>query len=736
MSLTSAAPENTRSITHDDPSTKIWSSYISASRTHDRNLARNWKSDMDGMLIFAGLFSASVTAFIIESYKTLSPNNDEIMISLLAQISQQLTTISNASTPTNAIFAQSNLTIPEPFTPSTSSLVCNTLWFLSLGFSLACALSATLVEQWVRNYLQAIENRPTPHERARISAFLFKGLEKFKMAALVETIPLLLHISLLLFFAGLIEFLRPVNAAISNIVLGMLVSCAILYILATLIPIFRRNCPYRTPLSGVWWNIMKGLHLLRRPNLKFGGTMAIVGTMAEAREADAIEISPERDRRDLDAMIWTLKSLREDHEFEPFVEVIPKVVAGFDYSAKILLRKLLYHDDLSVKLSHRIPRLLVTCTGGILDTVLSQKRASTCLAAIWSLSMLSMHTDSSESGSGFFFLSHKTVRFDEYTLRDIKTVKRDVSAVADYAISAAAVIGRSLLDMYLDQVAEKEQQLMALMDRGEPRGAMNDYNRSNLDEWNPDRSSVHRLKRLYLAIQILEQHLVTAGGELSSPHPFVIISTIHLEMERLMFTLAHPAKETLNVAGDVFEALHKIRAVLHQVAYCLTLEYVGSILSNHTLPYEAFITIRRLLLAIDFQFSFTLDSQQQFVAYLDDALDLDKAGGPHIPQSIINVILGLTRGVNDPTCLMKAKNIITRSMKFFSNTDEAEKILSMLNDAVPLPLTSTLDLFSSHMYSNIKLDRPPKLSEMHASAAVTAVTGVPILQPQRQYENA
>lgn len=641
--------------------------------------------------------------------------------------------MSNASTST--AFTQSNF-ISEPFVPSTSSLVCNTLWFLSLGFSLACALSATLVEQWVRNYLQATENRPTPHERARISAFLYRGLEKFKMAALVEAIPMLLHVSLLLFFAGLIEFLRPVNAAISNLILGMLILCSTLYALATLIPVFRRDCPYQTPLSGMWWNIMKGFHLLRRPDFRFGGTMAIVGTMAEAREADAIEISPERDQRDLDAMTWTLKSLREAHELEPFVEVIPKVVSGFDYSAKVLLRKLLYHDDLSVKLSHRILRLLMTCTGGILDPILSQKRASTCLAAVWSLSMLSMHTDSSESSSGTPFLSRDTLRFDEYTLQDIKTTQRDVPTVADYATSTVAVVARGLLDMHLDQVAEKEQQLMPFIKHGEGKGDAGSYLRSNPNNWHSESSSVFRLKKFYLTIQILEHYLASDEG-FSSPHPFVIISVLHSELGRLMSIVAYPPPgvDASSIAIDVLEALYKVRAVLHQVGFSLALEYVGNILGSRSIPYEAFITIRRLFFALDFRFPFNVDSQRQFVTYLDDALDSDRAGGLQIPQSITNIILGMTRGVNDPTCLVKAKNIITRSMKFFPSTDEAEKALSVLNDALPPP-TPTLDLFSSHMYSNIKLDRCSKPPEERALATAVAVADVPIIRLQRQYENA
>ncbi|KAJ7171387.1 hypothetical protein C8R46DRAFT_828099, partial [Mycena filopes] len=53
---------------------------------YDKALVESWKSDMEGMLIFAGLFSASLTAFLIESYKTLNPDQGDTAIRLLAQI--------------------------------------------------------------------------------------------------------------------------------------------------------------------------------------------------------------------------------------------------------------------------------------------------------------------------------------------------------------------------------------------------------------------------------------------------------------------------------------------------------------------------------------------------------------------------------------------------------------------------------------------------------------------------
>ncbi|KAF5384970.1 hypothetical protein D9615_001160 [Tricholomella constricta] len=712
---------------HDDPSTRIWSSYISGAEKHNRNLARSWKGDMDALLIFAGLFSASVTAFIVESYKTLSPAPEDTTNALLAQISQQLAAMSNASAAINSIaFSQGNFD-SAVFVPPTSSLVCNTLWFLSLGFSLTCALSATLVEQWVRNYLQATESRPTPHERARICAYLYQGLEKFKMAAVVEAIPMLLHASLLLFFAGLVEFLRPVNAAISYLTLGILITCVMLYALATVIPAFRRDCPYQTPLSGLWWKIMKILRILRRHDPD-GPPILVSGTIAQAREAEAINISFERDQRDFAAMSWTLKNLRHESEFEAFVEVIPRAVAGFDYSAKLLLHRLLYHNNLSVRLGHRVPRLLISCTGGVLDPVVGQKRAATCLAAIWSLSMITMHTDSSETESSSPILSRATLRFDEFTLRDIQTVKQELPGISDHAISAATVVAQGLIDMYVEQVFNQEL-LLADFVLAKGSKSLAPPAGKPVTPLQTPRRAMQRVRRI---LEKLQGHL-DSGEAIASPITFVLFTTVYSAITDAIRLITSPPTNVnpLDIASRVLESLRQFRERINQTNFSLTLDYAAYFLTSRSLPYEAFNTFRRIFLKIEFDLLVSVQSQIRFVSYLDEALESDSEGGTRFPQSIINIILGLTRAVRDPTCALKTRAIITRYMRFFPSQDEARKALSFLDGALPKP-SPTLDLFTLHMYSNLKLDKGMAQPSVRNPAVVADIANLAF----RNYETA
>ncbi len=148
---------------------------------------------------------------------------------------------------------------PPPFSPPNYAVWVNALWFMSLVISLTCALLATLLQQWARRYLKVTQSRYSPHKRARIRAFFAEGVDKFLLPWAVETLPALLHISLFLFFAGLVVFLCNVNITIFKLVLSWVGVCTALYGCVTFMPIFRHDSPYYTSLSSSVWLIVFGI---------------------------------------------------------------------------------------------------------------------------------------------------------------------------------------------------------------------------------------------------------------------------------------------------------------------------------------------------------------------------------------------------------------------------------------------------------------------------------------------
>lgn len=654
---------------------------------------------MDAILIFAGLFSAVVTTFIIESYQDLKPDSNASTINLLAQISQQLSLMSNF---TNAV---DTLSLPLPttstsFTPTKSATACNILWFLSLAFSLACALSATLVEGWARYYLNATHSRPTPQDRARISSYLYRGVKKYKMTAVVEIIPFLLHISLFLFFAGLVLFILPVNSTIGYLMLGMLILCGLLYTLITTLPIFQLDCPYWTPVSSICWHVLRRLHLLRHRDID-GNDTEIQCSMVEARAILSTEITARRDVRDADAMCWTISSLREDCEFEFFVQVIPSVVSGFDYSAKLLLHNLLHHHDIAIKLGYRIPRLLMSCTTGFLTPLVCEKRALTCLKAIWSLTMLSMPTDKAS-----FLESRKQLRFDKDTLHLLNVIKKEMPTVRDYVSSTLTVVSRSFLDNHINRSRFLEQKLLSTIETGHCQTSQRPV--AVFSEGKLRQFSQEMLDGLKRTTETLEKY-VSEGRSMTVPLPYVMMEAIANCHFRLVSTaLSGSLQQDLN--EEVLQSLGKFQVLLNQAGFCLLLDYVAELLpSGGSLPHEAFNTLRRTFFRIETT-PVNHRSQALFVTYVEEVLGY--SGSTGLPRNIVDILLALTRVLDDPTCIAKAKKVLDHYVILNSN-EAAVNALAKLNESSPLhPRDSPLlDLLSSHIYSDTKIGGDPTRSK-------------------------
>ncbi|KAJ7585747.1 hypothetical protein C8J56DRAFT_788595, partial [Mycena floridula] len=71
-----------------------WDNVMVAVNKYEDNLVSDWNNDIDTVLIFAGLFSVVVTAFLIESYQWLSEDPNDKMVRILSQLSEHLGTSS------------------------------------------------------------------------------------------------------------------------------------------------------------------------------------------------------------------------------------------------------------------------------------------------------------------------------------------------------------------------------------------------------------------------------------------------------------------------------------------------------------------------------------------------------------------------------------------------------------------------------------------------------------------
>ncbi|VDC04517.1 unnamed protein product [Peniophora sp. CBMAI 1063] len=221
-----------------DPQDKFWSLYLSDAEKYDQYRMESWKGDTDGILIFTGLFAATVATFVVASYDLLSPDSDDETVALL----KQLVAFSNDTQPRP-------VNIDKDFAPSASAIWINSLWFGSLFVALSCALAATLVQQWIRRYSHDVQRRGPPRIRGPIHVYLSMGVRRFGMDHAVASIVSLLHLAVWLFFSGLVIYMSAANNIMAYVVVGGMGLGALIYAFLSILPLICPDSPYTTPFT-------------------------------------------------------------------------------------------------------------------------------------------------------------------------------------------------------------------------------------------------------------------------------------------------------------------------------------------------------------------------------------------------------------------------------------------------------------------------------------------------------
>lgn len=190
----------------------------------------------------AGLFSAAITAFLVESYQALLPNKADETIQVLRFIAQQnlIANGQNSQLDLGLLPASSPSTIDN----SSAVVVVNILWFASLVTSLIAASFGMLVKQWLREYLAV--NNPSAQARLRVRQYREPSLTTWKVYEIAAALPFLLQLSLALFFTGLCVFTASVHTNVGRTTTALICAWALCFLVATILPAFFPRCPYKT----------------------------------------------------------------------------------------------------------------------------------------------------------------------------------------------------------------------------------------------------------------------------------------------------------------------------------------------------------------------------------------------------------------------------------------------------------------------------------------------------------
>ena len=278
---------------------------------------------VNGLPLQAGLFSGVLTAFIIDRYQNLQQSPALQSAFFLQQSTALLNQISHQLSSLGAHFP-ANLSLPgyTPL-PSPSDVRVNTYWFMSLVCSLSAALLATLVQQWARDHMHIFRRYSHPLKTARIRQYLYDGVKRWRMLAIAEAVPGLIHISLFLFFAGIADFTFSTHLTAGKFTIIPMGFTFAIYIFSTIVPVFKPQSPYRTSFTGLVWYVARRWPFGRNYTDRDGKPKPLSSHMTDGQMQLAMETNEARKGRDERAIRWLINNLTEDVEMESLASGIP-----------------------------------------------------------------------------------------------------------------------------------------------------------------------------------------------------------------------------------------------------------------------------------------------------------------------------------------------------------------------------------------------------------------------------
>jgi hypothetical protein len=248
-----------------EPAEDPWRTAFVEFEKRDLKMVKDFQEEIDTLLVVvrrpyclfisgltalasqAGLFSAVLTAFVVESYQSLQEDLAQTSVDILRQISRQL---ANSSVPAAADSSH--------FQAQQSDVRVNACWFVSLLLSLVVALFGIFLKQWMRAYMKWTDVTPD-REAVAIRQLRYRGLETWRLGAILALLPTLLQLSVILFLSGLLVFLWNLDRMVAHVMAALLGITFFLVAAVTVLPAVFKSCPFRSPLSEIlavaFWHV-------------------------------------------------------------------------------------------------------------------------------------------------------------------------------------------------------------------------------------------------------------------------------------------------------------------------------------------------------------------------------------------------------------------------------------------------------------------------------------------------
>jgi len=203
------------------------------------------------------LFAGFLSAFLIELLGRLEQDPLDIIQDVLIYQTQMMRNSSLGPY------------VPTDFSPPEHIVVVNALFYASLGFMVLAAFIAMLIKSWVREFDRGLQAMSIPEQRAKTREFRYLGMECWKLPEMVETLPLLIQISLLLFAIGLVIFLFNISKPSFGVTTTIFGFGILYYVMTTSISVVFGSSPFHSPLSRRLGKVYQRIHAYFCPHVEF-----------------------------------------------------------------------------------------------------------------------------------------------------------------------------------------------------------------------------------------------------------------------------------------------------------------------------------------------------------------------------------------------------------------------------------------------------------------------------------
>ncbi|KAG8965560.1 hypothetical protein FRC00_000036, partial [Tulasnella sp. 408] len=205
----------------------------------DEDMTKPIKENLDGMLIFAGLFAGVNSGFLTLTLPTMSPDPSDDTNALLVQLIQGMGNSGNAPRLPSA-----------EFTAPSDMFIVNILFSLSLTCAVAASFFAVLGRQWLMYYDH--RSGQTTDKRRVEQLLRSQAAERWGLVPILDIVlPTLLQLALAIFSVGLILYLHSLGAVLSYAPLALLSVGLAGLVLSVGFCLWDPFCPFKTPASHV-----------------------------------------------------------------------------------------------------------------------------------------------------------------------------------------------------------------------------------------------------------------------------------------------------------------------------------------------------------------------------------------------------------------------------------------------------------------------------------------------------